>query len=85
MSKKEKLIERLKSKPKDFTYDEAKQVLNILGFIEYNKGKTSGSKVMFKNESKNIDIQFHKPHPNNILKPYQINEIIKRLKEMEDF
>lgn len=85
MSKKEKIIERLKSKPKDFTYDEAKQVLNMFGFIEYNKGKTSGSKVIFKNELKNIDIGLHKPHPNNILKPYQINEIIKKLKEMEDF
>lgn len=26
MSKKEKIIERLKSKPKDFTYDEAKLI-----------------------------------------------------------
>lgn len=85
MSKKEKIIERLKSKPKDFTYDEAKQILNIFGFVEYNKGKTSGSKVIFKNELKNIDIALHKPHPNNIMKPYQINEIIKKLKEMEDF
>lgn len=80
MSKKEKIIERLKSKPKDFTYDEAKQVLNMFGFAEYNKGKTSGSKVIFKNELKNIDIALQKPHPNNILKPYQINEIIKKLK-----
>lgn len=85
MSKKEKIIERLKSKPKDFTYDEAKQVLNMFGFVEYNKGKTSGSKVIFKNESKNIDIAMHKPHPSNILKPYQVNEIIKKLKEMEVF
>ena len=36
MSKKEKIIERLKSKPKDFTYDEAKQVLNIFGFDPLN-------------------------------------------------
>lgn len=51
---------------------------------EYNKGKTSGSKVAFiKEENKKISI--HKPHPSNILKPYQINEIIKKLKEMEDF
>ena len=85
MSKKEKIIKRLKSKPRDFTYDEAKQVLNIFGFIEYNKGKTSGSKVLFKNELKNIDIELHKPHPNNILKHYQINQIIKKLKEMEEF
>ena len=42
MSKIEKAIEGLKSKPKKFTYDEAKMILNNFGFIEYNKGKTSG-------------------------------------------
>lgn len=84
MSKKEKIIERLKSKPKNFTYDEAKQILNMFGFIENNKGKTSGSRVVFINkEYKKITL--HKPHPNNILKIYQINEIIRELKEMEDF
>ncbi len=47
MSKKEKLLERLKAKPKDFTYDELKTLLNYLGFNEYNKEKTSGSAVKF--------------------------------------
>jgi len=50
MSKKEKLLEKLKSKPKDFTYNEAKVILNSLGFVENNKGKTSGSRVTFINE-----------------------------------
>ena len=76
MSKIEKQINRLKSKPKDFTYDEAKQVLNNFGFYEDNKGKTSGSKVMFKNEN-NKKIELHKPHTEKILKQYQINEILK--------
>ena len=48
MSKLEKEIERLRSKPKDYTYDEARSLLNKLGFFEYNKGRTSGSKVEFK-------------------------------------
>lgn len=39
MSKLEKQIERLKSKPKDYTYDEANRLLNNLGFYENNKGK----------------------------------------------
>ena len=34
MSKLEKEIERLKSKPKDFTYDELKYLLNKFGFVE---------------------------------------------------
>ena len=80
MSKMEKEIERLKSKPKDFTYDEAKKILNNLGFLEDNKWRTSGSKVMLKNES-NQKIMLYKPHPSRILKSYQINEILRLLKE----
>ena len=72
MSKLEKQIERLKSKPKDYTYDEAKFMLNKMGYIENNKGKTSGSKVVFINKN-NVKIELHKPHPRKILKPYQIN------------
>ncbi len=84
MSKLEKEIKRLKSKPKDFTYEEAKSLLNKLGFFEYNKGKTSGSRVAFINYE-NIKIELHKPHPGNILKPYQINKLLDKLKELEGF
>ena len=81
MSRIEKEIERLKSKQKDFTYDEAKRILNKFGFIEYNKGRTSGSRVVLKNEEIYEKIELHKPHPKNILKPYQINKILELLKE----
>lgn len=80
MSKLEKQIERLKSKPKDFTYEEIKKILNNFGFYENNKGKTSGSRVDFK-DTLGRKIILHKPHPSNIIKPYKINEIIERLKE----
>ena len=80
MSKLEKEIERVKSKPKDFTYDEARMILNNFGFIEYNKGKTSGSRVVFIKNGK-AEIELHKPHPKNILKPYQIKNIIEKLKD----
>lgn len=81
MSKLEKEIKRLKSKPKDFTYDEAKVLLNKLGFIENNKGKTSGSRVVFENYQLNKKIELHRPHPSNILKAYQINQILVALRE----
>ena len=80
MSKLEKEIERLKSKPKDYTYEELKILLNKLGFYEYNKGKTSGSRVTFINEN-NIKIDLHRPHPSNIIKMYNIKEIIRKLIE----
>ena len=75
MSKQEKLLKRLQSKPKDFTYDEAKRILNHFGFIELNKGKTSGSRVQFRNGK--VFIELHKPHnTGNVMKPYQIKDII---------
>lgn len=39
MSKKDKLIERLKSKPKDFSLEEAETLLGYFGYIRTNKGK----------------------------------------------
>ena len=85
MSKKEKLIERLNSKPKDFTYQEAKTLLELLGFYEFNKGKTSGSRVVFIHKMVNkLKIRLHKPHPDNILKPYQLENILDGIKRLED-
>lgn len=80
MSRLEKEIERLKSKPKDYTYDEVKSLLNKLGFFENNKGRTSGSRVEFIKNGE-VEIELHKPHPKNIIKPYQIKIIIKKLKD----
>lgn len=82
MSKEDKLLKRLKSKPLDFTYDELKTLLNYLGFDEDNKGKTSGSRVMFFDVNSNEVIRLHKPHPNNILKEYQLKQIIITLRKI---
>lgn len=82
MSKKQKLLKRLLSKPKDFTFDELTILLKILGFELLNCGKTSGSACKFIHK-KGGYIFLHKPHPNPVLKTYQINEIIKSLKEIE--
>ena len=76
MTKKEKLLEKFLSVPKDFTYHELKILLKTLGYEESNLGKTSGSRVLFSNFDKQNKIRIHKPHPGNILKRYQISEII---------
>ena len=77
MSKKEKLIKRLKSKPKDFSFDEMESLLTSLGFYKSNKGKTSGSRVLFERDGLSIDL--HKPHPQKELPGYQINKILRLL------
>jgi len=61
--------------PKDFTYEEMKTLLNRLGYEEENKGKTSGSRVIFFNEQLQHSIFLHKPHPGNIIKSYLMKYI----------
>lgn len=41
MGQKEKLIKKLMSKPKDFTFAEAETLLNYFDYVRSNKGKTS--------------------------------------------
>jgi hypothetical protein len=68
VSKKEKLINRLKSRPADFTFSELTTLLGALGYLQVESGKTGGSRVAF---TKNGDyIRLHKPHPGNELKRY---------------
>ena len=59
MSKKEKLLKRIKQKPKDFTYTELETLLVNLNFKEVSKGKTSGSRVEFLHEEKKIAVCIH--------------------------
>lgn len=81
MSKKEKLIARLLSRPTDFHYDEAKVLLQYFDFVENSKGRTSGSRVEFIRG--NDSILLHKPHPTGELKSYQIKQLIDTLKELK--
>ena len=78
MGTKEKLVDRLKSQPKDFTFEETERLLTLFGYTKSNKGKTSGSRVMFIDEQKR-KILLHKPHPGNILKTYALKDIIEKL------
>lgn len=81
MSKKEKLVARLLTYPRDFTYDEMRTLLGFLGFEERSKGRTSGSRVEFARGADTILL--HKPHPSNQLKPYQIRQIINVLQTLK--
>lgn len=82
MSKKEKLIERLMSQPKDFAFDEVVQLMGYFGYNITNSGRTSGSRVAFTNDKKDF-IRMHKPHPRKILKAYQVQNLISDLKERD--
>ena len=79
MSKFEKAKERIKLKPKDYTYAEAKSLLSQMGFVEYHKGKTSGSRVKFYREEDQKIILLHKPHPDDTMKPGAVRDLLEFL------
>lgn len=79
MNKKEKLIKRFKTLPRDFTFEEVLTLFQYYGFVLDNKGTTSGSRVKFYNaEDQNVYIM-HKPHPSNIIKGYMMRDILNYL------
>ena len=83
MTKLDKLIKKIKSNPKDFTWNELSKLLSNLGFEEFDSGKTSGSRRKFYNKEKDLIINLHKPHPQPILKHYAIKQVRELLKEEE--
>lgn len=82
MGTRDKLIERFKTIPSNFTFDELERLLSFFGFERYNKGKTSGSRVVFKDKS-GTPIMIHKPHPGNIVKAYALKQILEELQNKE--
>ena len=78
MSKHEKLLNRLLSKPKDFEWSEAVSILEYMGYEIIHGG---GSRRKFKHIESNAIIILHEPHPSKIMKLYAIEEIINTLKE----
>ena len=77
MSKIEKLINRFKSKPKDFFYSE---LVTLLAYFGYKQEQGAGSRVVFVHEKSGHKMKLHKPHPSNILKRYQLDLIEQELK-----
>lgn len=82
MSRLKKAKERILKIPTDYTYQEAGYLLGKLGFTECNKGRTSGSRVIFYRESDKRVIMLHKPHPGDIMDRGAVHDMVKKLKEM---
>lgn len=79
MGKKEKLVNRLLQKPKDFTFDEMESLLLYFGYRLRQSGAGSGVKFV-KNGSGEV-INFHRPHPNGVLKRYVLDQVIEKLRK----
>lgn len=78
MGKHEKLLARLISRPKDFTFQEVTTLLVGFGYTLDQSG--SGSRVKFEH-GQYASIYMHKPHPSPVLKPYQIDVVIDTLRQ----
>ena len=90
MNKKDRLIKRFRSLPRDFTFEEMTALFKQCGFELGNKGATSGSRVEFIHEKDGKSYIMHKPHPANIIKGYVMRQVLSYLttngylKEKED-
>lgn len=80
VSRREKLVTRLKGKPNDLTWDELVRLLGGLGYTEVASGKTGGSRRRFVHITAPT-IALHKPHPGNIVKMYVIEDVLRVLTE----
>ena len=79
MSTQQKLINKLKSLPTDLTFSEVRTLLKSFGYVEFDKGSTSGSRVLFIRKSDGRKIMLHKPHPQKELKKYAVQYLLKYL------
>ena len=80
MGTKEKLIERFKRQPENFTFDEIVKHLIRFGYSISNKGKTSGSRIRFINKETMSVIDMHKPHPSNVVNEGVMKDVYTKLK-----
>ena len=80
----EKAIERICSLPKDYTYRELRSLLTKLGFEENDKGKSSGSRVLFYRARDKAVIRLHKPHPEDEMPHYAVKDVVERLERYGD-
>ena len=80
MSKQGKLLDRLLSVPKDFTWDELTTLLGSYGY-ELINSKRGGSRRKFLCRETGLLINLHEPHPSKILKQYAIRDAIESLEQ----
>lgn len=80
MSRHQKLTERFLAKPRDFSFSELRTLLSGFGYKEMKTGKTAGSRIAFLEQKGRHLIRLHKPHPGNILKRYQLDDLEQELK-----
>lgn len=82
MSRKENLVSRLKSRPRDFSIQELDTLMSLCNCEKRNRGKTSGSAIEYIHTQTKHIYSIHQPHPGNEIKICYIKRIISFLTEI---
>ena len=61
--------------------EEAKSLMAYFDYQEDSKGKTSGSRVVFRKDATSAKFALHKPHPQKELKEYQAKGLLEHLEQ----
>jgi len=77
LSKLQKIIDRLLSKPVDFTWDELLALMTALG---YELRTSGGSSRKFYDPASGALFFIHEPHTAKVLKSYQVRAVIQFLR-----
>ncbi|WP_404818017.1 type II toxin-antitoxin system HicA family toxin [Reichenbachiella ulvae] len=78
MSRKDKLLDRLKRKDKSFSWSD---LVTLLSGFGYEVFRGSGSRRKFVNPTSKSIISLHEPHPQKTLKPYMMKIVLEHLRE----
>ena len=76
----DKLLTRIKSRPKDFTTRELDALMQKCGCICGHGGR--GSSLRFFHQGTGRILTFDGPHPENTLYPYQIKKVLAFLRDI---
>ena len=74
MARRQKLLDRFRQQPADFTWDELMRLLRTFGYVMEATGRTSGSRVRFVRQGY-PSINLHRPHPGTIVRRYQLRQV----------
>lgn len=72
---------RMKPTPADFHFADLRKVMAYFGYLESNKGATSGSRVKFYHPETQAILLLHKPHPGDEMAKAAVDSVVKFLKE----
>ena len=77
------LLDRLckKPTPSDFRFSDVRKIMAHFGYLESNKGATSGSRVKFYHPETKAVMLLHKPHPGDQMVKSAVDAVVNFLKE----